>query len=110
MEPTVMMAARCLIAVPPMFAFLAWRSGAGRAVRQLQAAWRPGLILGVGNAAVPFFLIAWGEKHIDSGVAAIAQASVPLFNTAIAWRFMPAERAKGLRLVGLGVGLVGVAI
>lgn len=110
LEPTVMMALRCLIAVPPLFAFLAWRSGTRRALGQIAAAWRPALALGVINAALPFWLIAWGEKHIDSGVAAIVQASVPLFNTVLAWRFKPSERATGLRLVGLAVGLLGVGI
>ena len=41
-------------------------------------------MLGVLNAALPFSLIAWGEKHIDSGLAAIAQATVPLFDALLA--------------------------
>nr|MDQ3824015.1 DMT family transporter [Actinomycetota bacterium] len=79
-------------------------------VRELARAWRPGIVLGTVNAAVPFTLIAWGEKHIDSGVAAIANATVPLFVVLLAIRFRPSERATGSRLAGVLLGLVGVAV
>ena len=67
-------------------------------------------MLGVVNAAIPFTLIAWGEKHIDSGVAAIANAIVPIFVVLLAIRFRPSERARGLRLAGILLGLVGVGV
>ena len=53
--------------------------------------------VGVVNGAIPFTLIAWGEKHIDSGVAAIANATVPIFVVLLALRFKPSEpsRARG---------------
>jgi drug/metabolite transporter (DMT)-like permease len=66
---------------------------------ELRAAAVPGLVLGFVNAALPFTLIAWGEKHIDSGVAAIANATVPLFVVLLAIRYRPSERATGGRLV-----------
>jgi drug/metabolite transporter (DMT)-like permease len=70
----------------------------------------PGAILGVVNSAVPFTLIAWGETHIDSGVAAIANASTPIWVAVFAIPFLPSERAAGLKLVGILLGLVGVGI
>jgi drug/metabolite transporter (DMT)-like permease len=60
--------------------------------------------------ALPFTLIAWGEKHIDSGIAAIANASVPIFVAVLAIRFRPSERVSGLRLVGVLLGLAGVGV
>jgi drug/metabolite transporter (DMT)-like permease len=90
--------------------FLVAREGAGRAFAQLRGAWKAGLLLGLVNAAVPFTLIAWGEKHIDSGVAAIANATVPIFVVLLAIRFRPSERATGARLVGFLLGFVGVAV
>jgi drug/metabolite transporter (DMT)-like permease len=69
-----------------------------------------GFALGVVNGAIPFTLIAWGEKHIDSGVAAIANASMPIFVVLLAIRWKPSERVHGLRLVGFLVGLVGVGV
>ena len=73
-------------------------------------AWRPGLVMGVINGALPFTLIAWGEKHIDSGVAAIANATVPIWVAILAVWFNPAERSSGTRLAGIIVGLVGVGV
>jgi drug/metabolite transporter (DMT)-like permease len=66
--------------------------------------------MGTINGALPFTLIAWGETHIDSGVAAIANASVPIFVALLAIKVNPAERSSGLRLVGILVGLVGVGV
>jgi drug/metabolite transporter (DMT)-like permease len=71
---------------------------------------KPAIILGVINTAVPFTLIAWGETRIDSGVAAIGNASMPLFVALLALRFVPSERATGFRLFGLLLGLVGVGV
>jgi len=67
-------------------------------------------VLGVINAAIPFTLIAWGEKHVDSGVAAVANSSVPIFVAILAVWFVPSERSTGWRLVGVALGLVGVAV
>lgn len=109
-EPTAMMFFRLVIAAALLVPFLLIREGAGRALGGLARAWRPGLVLGTVNAAVPFTLIAWGEKHIDSGVAAIANATVPLFVVLLAIRFRPSERATGGALGGIMLGLVGVAV
>jgi drug/metabolite transporter (DMT)-like permease len=110
-QPPTLMAARLAIAFVPLFAFLSvTRGGARRAARELAGVWREGLALGLLNAAVPFTLIAWGEKHIDSGVAGVAQASVPVFTALLAFQFKPSERVAGGRLVGVVFGLVGVGV
>ena len=57
-------------------------------------------MLGVLNAALPFWLIAWGEQHIDSGLAAVVQASVPIFNALILLRVIPHERLSTTRASG----------
>ena len=91
-----MMAARTLLAAAVLLGYLAWRLGWATARADLRAAWRHCLVLGVLNAAVPFWLIAWGEKHIDSGLAAVVQASVPIFNALIILRVLPHERLSGV--------------
>lgn len=110
LEPTTMISLRLVISSVLLFAVLAVRTGARRALAELRGAWREGLVLGIINAALPFTLIAWGEKHIDSGVAAIANASVPIFVALLAIKFRPSERVFGLRLVGILVGFVGVGV
>src|SRR5690242_17724558 len=49
--------------------------------------------LGMVQNALPFVLISWGETRIDSGVAAIANASVPIFVALLALRFAHGERS-----------------
>jgi drug/metabolite transporter (DMT)-like permease len=109
-EPAAMMFVRLAIAAVLLVTFLLWREGTRSALRQLWGAARPGLVLGVVNAAVPFTLIAWGEKHIDSGVAAIANATVPIFNALLVIKFLPSEKLSAGRLIGVLAGLVGVGI
>ncbi len=109
-EPAPMMAARTLLAAAVLAAYLGRRIGWGRAVADVRTAWRHCLVLGVLNAALPFWLIAWGEKHIDSGLAAVLQASVPIFNALLVLRFLPNERLSATRALGLGIGLVGVGV
>jgi drug/metabolite transporter (DMT)-like permease len=110
-SPPTLMAARLSIAFVPLFAYLAWtRGGARRAAREVAAVWRTGIVLGTLSAALPFTLIAWGEKHIDSGVAGVVQASLPVFTAILALRFLPSERSGGARLVGIALGLVGVGV
>jgi drug/metabolite transporter (DMT)-like permease len=108
--PAPMMAARTLLAAAVLLAYVVWRLGGSQALADLRAAWRHCLVLGVLNAAVPFWLIAWGEQHIDSGLAAVVQASVPIFNALLVLRFLPHERLTATRTLGLAIGIVGVAV
>ena len=110
LSPSALMAARTLIAAITLTAYLAVTSGWRKMLADLRATWRAALILGVVNAAVPFWLVAWGETHIDSGVAAIAQATVPLCSLLIGLRFLPHERIGPARVSGVLLGLAGVAV
>jgi drug/metabolite transporter (DMT)-like permease len=109
-EPTAMMAARLLLAGAILLAILVARTGLRAAAAEVRAAGYGAVVLGAINGAVPFTLIAWGEKHVDSGVAGIANASVPIFVALLAIRFRASERVTGLRLVGIVVGILGVAV
>lgn len=62
------------------------------------------------NAAAPFYLIAWGQQSIDSGLAGVLLASSPLFTALAAWAYEHAERVSGARLLGVLLGFVGVAV
>jgi drug/metabolite transporter (DMT)-like permease len=110
LEPAPLMAARALIAATVLFGYLSLTMGVRRAAGGLRSAWRPCLALGAVGAAIPFWLVAWGEKHIDSGVASIAQATVPIFALLLGWRFLPHEHVRPAQIAGVGVGLAGVAV
>jgi drug/metabolite transporter (DMT)-like permease len=62
------------------------------------------------NSVVPFWLLAWGETRIDSGLAALLQACAPLFTALLAFFFVRSERVSGDRLIGVLVGFGGVAL
>ncbi|HXR11730.1 MAG TPA: DMT family transporter [Gaiellaceae bacterium] len=68
------------------------------------------LVVALVNTAVPFWLLSWGETRIDSGLASIIQAAVPIFNALLAFGFFRESRVTGLRLAGIGIGFVGVAL
>lgn len=106
LEPTTLMAARTGIAALLLLALLAARRGLGR----LKAVGWTGFAIGIVNTAVPFVLIAWGQKHIDSGVAAIGNASVPIWVAVLAIWMRESERATGARLLGIVLGLAGVGV
>ena len=109
-EPTAMMFFRLVLASAVLIPVLTWRVGTSRAVAEVRATGWKGFAVGLLNAAVPFVLIAWGEKYVDSGVAAIANATVPIFVVLLALRFNPSERVRGVRLAGILVGLAGVGV
>jgi drug/metabolite transporter (DMT)-like permease len=66
-------------------------------------------LLALLEITIPFLLISMGEQHITSSLAGLLIASMPLFVALLALRFDPAERVTGARLLGLLVGIAGVA-
>ncbi|HSK87589.1 MAG TPA: EamA family transporter [Anaerolineales bacterium] len=72
--------------------------------------WSPLLILGITNVAVPFFLISWGEQSIDSAVAAILDATVPLFTILIAHYLLHDDKMTVPKVLGLLMGFAGVVV
>jgi drug/metabolite transporter (DMT)-like permease len=108
--PAAMTDMRLWIAGILLFAYLAFREGVRTAAAHLRAAWAPLLVLGTINAALPMSLVAWGETHIDSSVAGIAQASVPIFVALLGLRFLPHEPLRTMQVLGLTIGMAGVAL
>lgn len=67
-------------------------------------------LLAAVQVLAPFLLITFGEKHIPSSLAGILVASAPIFTALLAFRLDREELATGWRLVGVLVGIVGVAL
>jgi len=72
--------------------------------------WFPLLLLGITNVAIPFFLISWGEQSIDSAVAAILDATVPLFTILIAHYLLHDDKMTIPKVLGLLIGFAGVVV
>jgi drug/metabolite transporter (DMT)-like permease len=106
LAPTTLMAGRCLVAMLFLLSLMAFT----RTLGKLREAGVRTFALGIINSALPFTLIAWGQQHIDSGVAAIGNASVPIWVAVLAIWLAHSERATGLRIVGIVLGIVGVAV
>jgi drug/metabolite transporter (DMT)-like permease len=72
--------------------------------------WSALLLLGLTNVAIPFFLISWGEQSIDSGVASILDATVPLFTIVLAHFLLKDDKMSIPKVLGLLVGFGGVVV
>ena len=68
------------------------------------------LLLALFSAAVPFFLIAWAELHIDTGVASVLNSTMPLWTAIFASAFLADEHLTPATILGLLVGFGGVAV
>ena len=77
--------------------------------RRLQIPWFGFFVMGLLNNAIPFTLIAWGETRITSGLAAILNATTPIFSALVLHAFR-SERLTPARVAGVVLGFVGVAI
>jgi drug/metabolite transporter (DMT)-like permease len=76
----------------------------------LASAWKELVVMGALNSAIPFWLLTFGETRVDSGLAAVIQAAAPIFTVLLAIRYDPSQKATGLRLAGIVVGFLGVAL
>jgi drug/metabolite transporter (DMT)-like permease len=110
LTPTATMFGRCVIATLMLGGILVARRGVAGAVDCVREFGRAGFVLGIISTALPFWLIAWGETRIDSGIAAIGNASMPIFVALLAIKFAPHERVTGLRAFGIALGILGVGV
>ncbi|MCA9245317.1 MAG: EamA family transporter [Phycisphaerales bacterium] len=67
-------------------------------------------VMGALNILIPHNLIAWGQTRIDGGLAAILNATTPLFGVIVAHFATRDERITANRLVGVIIGMAGVAL
>src|SRR2546423_11204130 len=65
---------------------------------------------GVVMFAVNYGLLFWGELHVSSGLAAVLQATIPIFGMVFAHLMLPDEPLRLQRLVGAFLALGGVTI
>jgi drug/metabolite transporter (DMT)-like permease len=72
--------------------------------------WRDWLVLGTVNGWAPNMLVAYALLHMDSGPAALIQASGPLMTALLAHACLAGERLTAARIAGIAVGAVGVAL
>ena len=72
--------------------------------------WLSFLVMGALNNLIPFSLIVWSQTHIASGLAAILNATTPLFTLIIAHLATESERLTRRKVIGVLTGFAGVVI
>jgi drug/metabolite transporter (DMT)-like permease len=110
LEPGALVFWRLLLATLTLVVLVSSRMSLREAGAHVVRLLLPFSVVAVLNAAVPFWLLAWAETRIDSGLAAVIQAAAPLFTALLAFFFFHSERVAGLRLLGVVGGFGGVAL
>ena len=72
--------------------------------------WGGFLIMAIAGYAAPFFLISWGQQSVDSGVAGMIMAIMPLMTMVFAHYFVPGETLNRYKIIGFTLGISGVTL
>ncbi|MDP2680088.1 DMT family transporter [Rhodoferax sp.] len=71
--------------------------------------WKKIFLLGMLNSGIPFALYAYALLSISTGLSSLLNATVPLFGALVAWLWLK-DRPHGMKILGLLIGFVGVAM
>jgi drug/metabolite transporter (DMT)-like permease len=82
----------------------------GQSLPRDRCIWAAFLGMGLLNNALPFVLIVWGQHRIASGLAAILNATTPLFGVLVAHALTRDERLTALKAGGVALGFAGAAV
>jgi drug/metabolite transporter (DMT)-like permease len=78
-----------------------------RQASALRRHWKPLLVLGLFNSALPFLCFSFAALSITAGLSAIFNASSPLWGALFAWWWLQ-DRPTPTRTLGLAIGFAGV--
>ncbi len=68
------------------------------------------VIVGLFNNAIPYALIPWGERYIDSGLASVLNGTTPLFSLVIAHFALHDDKISLGKIFGLISGFAGILL
>lgn len=106
MTPPAVAAARVTLGFVVMLVVLRLRGGS---LPRDRTSWRHFIVMATVHSVVPFTLLAWGEERITSALTAVLNASTPLFAALVAAAALN-ERLRPPQVVGLALGIAGVAV
>ncbi|MFA3920226.1 DMT family transporter [Ruegeria hyattellae] len=66
--------------------------------------------IAIAEAILPCFLIPWGQQHVDSSIAAILLATVPIFTLILAPFFVNDEHWSLIAALSVIVGFIGILV
>ncbi|MBT8078149.1 MAG: DMT family transporter [Gammaproteobacteria bacterium] len=105
--PAVLVSGRIVIATLLIYGYLRM---SGKTLPGPGRAWLPMVVMAVFANVLPFHLIAWAQQHIDSSLAGILMAVMPLFVLTLAHFFVPGARLTPFRVAGFVIGFAGVVV
>ena len=73
-------------------------------------AWLPYVVLAVIGNCMPFWFITWGQKSIDSALAGVLMAIMPLTTLLLAHFFVAGEHMTRYRVAGFLLGFMGIVV
>ena len=106
-EPLTYVSLRLIIAAAALLIVV---RASGRRLSLPWTLWGSVAVLALLNNVIPFVLFGWGQRHIASGLAAILQATTPIWGVLAAHLMTRDERLTPARLAGVLVGFAGVAV
>ncbi|MFN2165488.1 MAG: DMT family transporter [Anaerolineae bacterium] len=81
-----------------------------QAMPRRRSLWGTYTVMGFFSGTLPYVLISWGEQYISSGLAALLQATMPIFTVLMAHFAIREERLTVASVLGVAVGFAGVAV
>ena len=72
--------------------------------------WMLIIALAITGDCLPFYLISWGQQSVDSSIAGILMAIMPLTTIFLAHFFVKGEPLTRYRVIGFVLGFVGIII
>ena len=105
--PITLVASRLVLAA--LVLIIALRA-AGRPIPRSKQLWGAYAVMGFLSGALPYVLISWGEQYIHSSLAALLQATMPIFTVVLALFLANDERMSWTMVLGVVLGFAGVAV
>jgi drug/metabolite transporter (DMT)-like permease len=79
-----------------------------RPVPRGRSLWGAYAVMGFFSGTLPYVLISWGEQYIPSSLAALLQATMPMFTVILAYILADQEPLTWIKIVGVAIGFIGV--
>lgn len=105
--PTIIAATRIIIAAMALITIALIRK---ESFGFLRNSWLLIVALAIFGDCLPFYLISWGQQAIDSGIAGILMAVMPLTTIVLAHFYVPGEKLNTYRVVGFIFGFLGILV
>lgn len=105
--PIFVVAGRIFIGAIVLLFIAYWQ---GERLRSLLPYWKILFLLALTGNCIPFFVITWGQQYVDSSLAGILMAMMPLTTVVLAHFFVQGEKINRNKIIGFCLGFIGVVV